>query len=111
MVQAAAAAEIPRLIGLPEALFPLSQATIYLAEAPKSDGVKRAYQAAAADAMETSREPVPLHLRNAVTPLMKRIGYGSGYRYVHNDPLAKDEMTCLPGKMRARVYYKGTADK
>jgi putative ATPase len=111
MVQAAAAAEITRLIGLPEALFPLSQATIYLAEAPKSDGVKRAYLAAAADAMETSREPVPLHLRNAVTPLMKRIGYGSGYRYVHNDPLAKDEMTCLPEKLRGRIYYEGSDDK
>src|SRR4030095_3457200 len=71
MVQAAAAAEITQLIGLPEGLFPLSQATLYLARAPKSNAVKRAYHAAVADAAETSREPVPLHLRNAVTPLMK----------------------------------------
>jgi putative ATPase len=106
MVQAAAAADITKLIGLPEALFPLSQATIYLARAPKSNAVKHAYQAAVSDATETSREPVPLHLRNAVTPLMKAFGYGGGYRYVHNDPQAKDEMECLPEKLRGRVYFE-----
>ncbi|MGB9182008.1 MAG: replication-associated recombination protein A [Pyrinomonadaceae bacterium] len=106
MVQAAAAADITRLIGLPEALYPLSQATIYLARAPKSNAVKRAYHGAAADAMETAREPVPLHLRNAVTPLMKRVGYGGGYRYVHSDPKAKEEMACLPESLRGKVYYE-----
>ncbi len=105
MVQAAAAADITRLIGLPEALYPLSQATIYLARAPKSNAVKRAYTAAAEDATETAREPVPLHLRNAITPLMKRVGYGSGYRYVHSDARAKEEMECLPEALRGRVYY------
>lgn len=105
MVQASSAAEITRMIGLPEALYPLSQATIYLANAPKSNAVKRAYQAAAADAAESAREPVPLHLRNAVTPLMKRIGYGAGYRYVHDDTNAKEEMQCLPGNLADRVYY------
>src|SRR6185295_15423565 len=88
MVQAAAAADIVQLIGLPEGLFPLSQAVIYLAQAPKSNAVKSAYFAAASDAAETSREPVPLHLRNAVTPLMKHVGYGKDYRYVHSDPAA-----------------------
>ena len=106
MVQAAAAADIVRLIGLPEGLFPLSQATIYLARAPKSNAVTRAYSAAAADAAETAREPVPLHLRNAVTPLMKRVGYGEGYRYVHSDPNAKDEMACLPESLRGRKYFE-----
>ncbi|MGI9106681.1 MAG: replication-associated recombination protein A [Pyrinomonadaceae bacterium] len=106
MVQAAAAAQITALIGLPEALYPLSQATIYLARAPKSNAVKRAYFAAAGDAQETAREPVPLHLRNAVTPLMKRSGYGSGYRYVHNDPRARAEMACLPEQLRGREYYQ-----
>jgi putative ATPase len=105
MVQAAAAADITRLIGLPEALYPLSQATIYLAQAPKSNSVKRAYFAASADAEETAREPVPLHLRNAITPLMKRVGYGGGYRYVHRDPRAKEEMACLPEALRGKVYY------
>jgi putative ATPase len=105
MVQAAAAADIVQLIGLPEGLFPLSQATIYLARAPKSNAVKNAYHAAVADAAETAREPVPLHLRNAVTPLMKQVGYGQGYRYVHNDPKAKDEMPCLPESLRGRKYF------
>jgi putative ATPase len=105
MVQAAAAAEITQLIGLPEALFPLAQATIYLARAPKSNAVKEAYSAAVADAAETAREPVPLHLRNAVTRLMKQLGYGEGYRYVHNDERAKEEMRCLPEKLADRVYY------
>ena len=105
MVQAAAAAEITKLIGLPEALFPLSQATIYLARAPKSNAVMKAYAAAVKDATETAREPVPLHLRNAPTPLMKRLGYGEGYRYVHSDPQAEAEMPCLPESLRGRVYY------
>jgi putative ATPase len=106
MVQAAAAADIVELIGLPEGLFPLSQATIYLARAPKSNAVKSAYHAAVADAAETAREPVPLHLRNAVTPLMKHVGYGTGYRYVHNDPQAKDEMPCFPESLRGRKYFE-----
>ena len=106
MVQAAAAAEITRLIGLPEALFPLTQATIYLARAPKSNAVLRAYSAAHNDAVETAREPVPLHLRNAVTPLMKHLGYGKEYRYVHSDAEAKDQMSCLPKKLRGKVYFK-----
>jgi putative ATPase len=106
MVQAAAAADIVQLIGLPEALFPLSQATIYLARAPKSNAVKNAYSAALMDAAETAREPVPLHLRNAATPLMKQVGYGKDYRYVHDDPSAKEEMECLPEKLRGRHYYE-----
>jgi putative ATPase len=111
MVQAAAAAEITQLIGLPEALYPLSQATVYLARAPKSNAVKRAYMAAAEDASETAREPVPLHLRNAVTPLMKRSGYGKDYRYVHDDPRAREEMECLPERLRGRRYWKEESDK
>jgi putative ATPase len=114
MVQAAAAAEITRLIGLPEALFPLTQATIYLARAPKSNAVLRAYMAANKDATETAREPVPLHLRNAPTPLMKNLGYGKEYRYVHSDAQAKEEMSCLPDKLSGKIYYEDdqtTADK
>src|SRR6266851_2139418 len=106
MLQASAAAQITHLIGFPEALFPLTQATIYLARAPKSNAVLRAYSAANSDAVETAREPVPLHLRNAVTPLMKHIGYGKDYRYVHSDQSAKDEMECLPEKLRGKVYYE-----
>src|SRR6185369_10898956 len=106
MVQAAAAADIVQLIGLPEALFPLPQATIYLARPPKSNAVNNAYHAALVDAEATSREPVPLHLRNAPTPLMKQLGYGRDYRYVHNDPAAQQEMECLPEKLRGRKYFQ-----
>jgi putative ATPase len=106
MVQAAAAADITKLIGLPEALFPLTQATIYLARAPKSNAVLRAYSAAHSDAAETAREPVPLHLRNATTPLMKNLGYGKDYRYVHSDSRAKEEMSCLPEKLKGKVYFE-----
>ncbi len=106
MIQAAAAAEITQLIGLPEALFPLTQATIYLARAPKSNAVLRAYSAAHGDAVETAREPVPLHLRNAPTPLMKHLGYGKEYRYVHSDVSAKEEMSCLPEKLKGKVYFE-----
>jgi putative ATPase len=104
MVQAHSASEITRLIGLPEALYPLAQATIYLARAPKSNLVKRAYHLASADAADTAREPVPLHLRNAVTSMMKAEGYGRGYRYVHDDPAARHEMTCLPDRLAGRSY-------
>jgi len=106
MVQAAAAADIVKLIGMPEGLFPLTQATIYLARAPKSNAILRAYSAAHKDAAETSREPVPLHLRNAATPLMKHLGYGREYRYVHEDAAAQDEMSCLPEKLRGRIYFE-----
>ena len=105
-MQAAAAADITKLIGLPEALFPLAQATIYLAHAPKSNSVLRAYTAAQGDAAETAREPVPLHLRNAATPLMKNLGYGKDYRYVHSDTRAKEEMSCLPEKLKGKIYFE-----
>jgi putative ATPase len=110
MVQAAAAAQITHLIGFPEALFPLAQATVYLARAPKSNRITQAYSAAAADAAATAREPVPLHLRNAVTALMKRAGYGEGYRYIHDDPAAQREMPCLPESLRGRDYWGEDAD-
>ena len=106
MLQAEAAARIVDLIGLPEAIYPLSQATIYLALAPKSAAVKKAYFAAAHDAAETARESVPLHLRNAVTPLLKSVGYAHGYRYVHDDPAAAVEMECLPSKIQDHKYYQ-----
>lgn len=104
IVQASAAAQVANLIGFPEALYPLSQATLYLANAPKSDLVKRAYFAAAADAEATAREPVPLHLRNATTSLMKSAGYGAGYRSAHDDPRASEEMPCLPDRLIGRRY-------
>ncbi len=111
IVQAAAAAQITHLIGLPEALFPLAQATIYLAQAPKSNLVMRAYTAAAADAAASAREAVPLHLRNAVTSLMKNAGYGQNYRYIHDDAAAAREMPCLPERFEGRNYLSGECSK
>ena len=111
IVQAAAAAQITHLIGLPEALFPLAQATIYLAQAPKSNLVMRAYTAAAADAAASAREAVPLHLRNAVTSLMKDAGYGQNYRYIHDDAAAAREMPCLPERFEGRNYLSGESSK
>ena len=105
MEQADSAARIVHLVGLPEGLYPLAQATIYLANAPKSNAVKRAYQAALGDAASTAGEPVPLHLRNAVTPLMSESGYGQGYRYVHDDPDARGKMPCRPVGLEGRVYF------
>jgi putative ATPase len=104
--QAASAAQVVHQIGFPEGLYPLSQAVIYLANAPKSNGVKRAYFAALADAQATAREPVPMHLRNAPTKLMKQVGYGEGYRYAHDDPAARDEMPCLPESLVGRKYWQ-----
>jgi putative ATPase len=108
LTQAAAAADVVHKIGLPEGLYPLSQAVVYLATAPKSNAIKVAYHAAAEDARQTAREPVPPHLRNAVTNLMKMLGYGEGYRYVHDDPAAREEMACLPANLAGRKYWRGS---
>jgi putative ATPase len=111
MVQAAAAAQITHLIGLPEALFPLAQATVFLANAPKSNQITTAYAAAVADADATAREPVPLHLRNAVTALMKGLGYGQGYRYIHDDQAAEHEMPCMPERLAGRDYLRSDSSR
>jgi len=102
---AVAAARAVEFVGLPECRINLAQAAVYLARAPKSNAVKSAYFAARIDAEETARVPVPLHLRNAVTPLMKHIGYGKDYRYVHSDPSAKEEMECLPEQLHGHKYF------
>ena len=95
------------MIGYPEALFPLTQATLYLALARKSNAVGRAFTAAREDAERTASDGVPMHLRNAPTKLMKGMGYGSGYRYAHDEPGGRaDEMECLPESLAGRRYYE-----
>ena len=94
-----------RRLGDPEGELALVQAAVYLAGAKKSNAVYRAYGAARKDVEETAAEPVPLHLRNAPTKLMKSIGYGKGYRYVHDDPAAAEEMKCLPPSLEDRDYF------
>jgi len=107
LVIATAAAQATQLIGLPEARLALAEAAVYLARAPKSNRVYRAYEAAAADARATQAEPVPLHLRNAPTGLMKGLGYGRDYQYAHDFPGAVTTMTCLPESLQSRRYYEG----
>jgi putative ATPase len=107
LVEAVAAMQATHFVGFPEAKLALTQATLYLATAPKSNSVLTTYGAAAKDATETEREPVPLHLRNAATGLMKRFGYGEGYQYAHDFEAAKAEnMDCLPEGLKGRKYYK-----
>jgi putative ATPase len=106
LVLAAAAAQATHLIGLPEAKLALAQAALYLARAPKSNQVVVAYEAAAADARATQSEPVPLHLRNAPTRLMRDLGYGQGYQYAHDYEEGKTDMLCLPEKLKGRKYYQ-----
>lgn len=109
--QAVAAMQAVHFIGLPEGRLALTQATIYLALAPKSNSVYTAYMAAQKDALETEAEPVPLHLRNAPTSLMKGLGYGKDYKYAHNYEEGKAEMECLPPKLKGRKYYKPPAHR
>jgi putative ATPase len=109
LTQAVAAMQAAHFIGFPEARLALTQATIYLALAPKSNAVLEAYMSAQKDALETARQPVPLHLRNAPTSLMKRLGYGAGYQYAHDfESRRAEEMECLPENLRGRKYYKGS---
>ena len=93
---AVAAKDAAHFIGMPEGNTALAQAAIYLATAPKSNAVYTAYNAAAADAHTQAAEPVPLHLRNAPTKLMKQLDYGKGYEYAHDEPDAVAGMDCLP---------------
>ena len=94
-----------KLIGLPEGKLALAQLAIYLAQAPKSNAVYSAYQRAQQDVQTTLNEPVPLHLRNAPTDLMKEIGYGRGYHYAHDLPEGVADMDCLPESLAGRRYY------
>jgi putative ATPase len=105
---AVAAKEAVDFIGMPEANNALAQCAIYLALAPKSNAVHTAYNAAKKDALETIAQPVPIHLRNPVTGLMKRLGYGKDYKYPHDFPDAEVEQSYLPDNLKTRRYYQPT---
>ncbi|HET7701428.1 MAG TPA: replication-associated recombination protein A [Candidatus Limnocylindria bacterium] len=109
LVIASAAQQATHLIGLPEAYYPLAEAAVYLALAPKSDSLKRGLVELTRDLDQTRADPVPLHLRNAPTPLMKQLGYGRDYQYAHDfaDHVAPDE-TYLPETLKDRRYYVPT---
>ena len=103
-----AARESYDFLGSPEGDLAIAQATVYLATAPKSNAVYAAYGEARHDVREQPNLPVPLHIRNAPTSLMKDLGYGEGYRYAHDDPDAYLPQEYLPDNLRGRKYYAPT---
>ena len=103
-----AAKDAFNFLGAPEGHLALAQATVYLSLAPKSNALYTAAGAAMEDVEKTEADPVPLHLRNAVTGLMKNVGYGEGYKYAHNFEDKVTDMTCLPENLAGRTYYKPT---
>src|SRR5437660_1904403 len=105
---AVAAMQAADFVGVPEGNLALAQAAVYLALAPKSNALYTGYGEVQQDLQKTSSEPVPMHLRNAVTPLMKHQGYGSGYQYAHNVPEKVADMDCLPPSLAGRQYYQPT---
>jgi putative ATPase len=103
---AVAAQQAAHFIGMPEALFPLTEAALYLARAPKSNSAGRAYTAAREAIRQTGNLPVPLHLRNAVTGLMRSMGYGRDYKYAHDYEGGTVDQQHLPDELRGRSLYE-----
>ena len=105
---AIAAKDAVHFMGMPEGNTALAQLAIYLATAPKSNAVYAAYNEAARHAHEQVAEPVPLHLRNAPTRLMKQLEYGKGYRYAHDEAEGVADMSCLPPALAGQKFYRPT---
>ncbi len=101
---AVAAQQAVHFVGMPEGFYPLAHAALYLATAPKSNEVGRAYGSAMEDVLKTRNDPVPMHLRNAPTGLMRELGYGEGYHYAHDD-YSVTQLNVPPG-LSGRRYYK-----
>ncbi len=102
---AVAAYQASHFIGMPECSVNLTHAVTYLALAPKSNALYKAYESAKKDALEMLAEPVPLQIRNAPTKLMKELHYGDGYVYAHDTKEKLTTMNCLPDSLRDRQYY------
>jgi putative ATPase len=105
-----AARDAVDFIGMPEGNLALAQAVVYLSVAPKSNALYSAYADVQQDVEQTAADPVPLHLRNAPTGLMKGLGYGRGYQYAHDLEGKVADMQCLPDNLRDRVYYQPTSE-
>jgi len=105
-----AARDAVDFIGMPEGNLALAQAVVYLALAPKSNALYTAYSEVQGDVERTAAEPVPLHLRNAPTGLMKHLGYGKGYQYAHDLEDKVADMQCLPDNLKDRRYYHPTSE-
>jgi putative ATPase len=97
-------------LGAPEGDLALAEAVVYLSLAPKSNAVYTAYGAVLEDVEQTRQEPVPLHLRNAPTRLMKELGYSAGYKYAHDEEDKVADMDCLPESLQGRSYYQPTQE-
>jgi putative ATPase len=110
LAQCMSARDAVDFLGMPEGNLALAQAVVYLSIAPKSNALYTAYGDIQSDVERTSAEPVPLHLRNAPTGLMKGLGYGQGYQYAHNLEDKVADMQCLPDNLRDRVYYHPTSE-
>jgi putative ATPase len=108
--QCMAARDAVDFLGMPEGNLALAQAVVYLSLAPKSNALYAAYGEILSDVERTAAEPVPLHLRNAPTGLMKGLGYGQGYQYAHDLEDKVADMQCLPDNLRDRVYYEPTSE-
>jgi putative ATPase len=108
LIQATAALQAYDFLGSPEGELALAQAAVYLCLAPKSNALDTGFGRAAEAARKTGMAPVPLHLRNAPTALMKRIGYGRDYHYAHDDPRGWVPDTYLPEDLVGTVYYEPT---
>jgi putative ATPase len=106
LLVAVAARDAFHMLGPPEGYLPLAEMTIYLATAPKSNSTKVALEAALEAARETPAAPVPLHIRNAPTPLMKELGYHKGYQYAHNSPEGYLPQEYLPDALRGTEFYR-----
>jgi putative ATPase len=107
---AVAAMQAADFVGQPEGNLALAEEAVYLALAPKSNALYTGYGRAREDLAETEAEPVPLHLRNAPTRLMRELGYGAGYEYAHDAPEKTTAMPCLPEKLAGRRYYRPTRE-
>ena len=94
---------------MPECSVHLTEAVVYLSLAPKSNALYMAYEEAKQDALTQLSEPVPLHIRNGVTKLMREIGYGKGYQYAHDAEDKLTDMRCLPDSLLGKTYYRPTA--
>jgi len=103
-----AAKDAVHFVGMPEGNTALAQCVVYLALAPKSNALYVAYGEAQEDALGSATEPVPLHLRNAPTGLMKGLGYGKGYKYAHDFEDARVKQEHLPRSLKGRKYYRPT---
>ena len=107
---AVAAQQAVHFLGMPEGRIPLAEATVYLATAPKSNSAYMALEQALDDVRNQASEPVPLHLRNAVTGLMRNMGYGKGYQYSHDHPGHFVQQDFLPPSLKDRRYYQPTEE-